>query len=58
MRGDMNKLIEQVNLVTEKLADRIVALEDKIQLMEEEKSASKPATKRVSEKKEAETEAA
>jgi hypothetical protein len=58
MRGDLNKLIEQVNLVTEKLADRIVALEDKVQLLQEGSQGAKPAPKRVSEKKEAETEAA
>lgn len=52
MRGDLNKLIEQVNQVTEKLADRIVALEDKVQLLEEGKSAAKPAPKRVSGDKE------
>lgn len=58
MRGDLNRVIEQVNKVTEKLADRIVTLEDKIQVMEEQLKGSKPAPKRVSEKKGDETEAA
>ena len=56
MRGDLNKIIVEVNRVIESLADRVVALEDKVAILESEKG-SKPsgskASKPVAEKSEA-----
>jgi hypothetical protein len=42
MRGDLNKIIEQVNAVTEKLAARISELEDKVKILEAPSEPKKP----------------
>ena len=58
MRGDLNKIIAQVNVVTEALAARIATLEDKVAILEAPKAAKPSGGKASSAPKEASAKAA
>ena len=58
MRGDLNKIIAQVNVVTEALAARISTLEDKVAILEAPKAAKPSGGKASSAPKEEPSKAA
>ena len=54
MRGDLNKIITEVNTIIEKLANRVDELEDKVKILEAEPAPKAAPSKGGRPKKEVE----